>query len=146
MQRAPDLLLGAHQAGRGFGDRAELLRRGQAIGRPQIDILQLLPLEPGNANGEEFVEIGARNRQEAEPFEQWVGPVHRLFQHPLVEGQPGKLAVEIALARGRKAGDGIGFGHGLLALVVGGIGRDYRQDSCRLQGLFRQCDRNLTSR
>ena len=146
VQYAPDLLLRRHQP-RGFGgDRGELLPGGQPVDRAQVDILQLLPLQPRDTDGEEFVQVRAGDGQEAQPFQQGMGAVHRFFQHPLVEGEPGEFAVEIAFAVQRQAGCGIGFGHGLLAVGGGRIGRHYRQKSGSLQSLFRQCGGNLTTR
>ena len=54
-----------------LGNRVELLRRRSFRRRLQfLDALQLLALQSGDADHEEFVEIGSRNRQEAQPFEQ----------------------------------------------------------------------------
>ena len=92
----PDLLLaGGQRVGLG-GDRGELLGRGQAVGRRFLDAEQLLALEAGDADHEEFVEIVARDGEEAQPLEQGMGRVARLLEHAPVEGQPGQLAVEIA--------------------------------------------------
>ncbi len=77
-----------------LGDRVELLRRGHAVGAQILDPLQLMPLEAGDADHEEFVEVGAGDRQEAKPLEQRMGRVGRLLQHAPVEGEPAQLAVE----------------------------------------------------
>ncbi len=53
--------------------------------------------QAGDAHHEEFVEVRAGDREEAQPLEQWMRGVARLFHHPAVEGQPAQLAVEIAL-------------------------------------------------
>ena len=58
---------------------------------------QLVRLEPGDPDHEEFVEIVGRDRQEAKPLEQRVARVARLIEHAPVERQPAQLAVEIAL-------------------------------------------------
>ena len=50
---------------------------------------------------EKFVQIGADDTDELEPFQQRVGFVPGFVQNPLVELQPGQLAVEIKL-RGRQ--------------------------------------------
>ena len=81
-----------------LGDRGQLLRRGQPVGRSLLDVLHLLSLEPRDADHEEFVEIVARDRQEAQPFEQRMRGIARFFQHAAVERQPAQLAVEIAVA------------------------------------------------
>jgi len=60
--------------------------------------------QAGDADHHELVEIAARNRQEAQPFEQRVGGVACLGQHPLVELEPRKLTVEIARFVGAEPG------------------------------------------
>ncbi|PAV67574.1 hypothetical protein WR25_22199 [Diploscapter pachys] len=96
-QVAPHRLLARHQRIGLRGDRGELLCWRQTIGRAAIDVFQLLPLEASHAHHEEFVEVGARDRQEAQPLQQGMRSVARLFQHPPVERQPRQLAVEIAI-------------------------------------------------
>ena len=67
--------------------------------RPSADALldagELLALEAGDPDHEEFVEIAARDGQEAQPLEQRVGGVARFLEHAAVERQPAQLAVEI---------------------------------------------------
>ena len=53
-------------------DRLQLLMGGQAVYPRGLDPAQHLTFEPGDPNGRELVEIAARNRQEAEPFEQGI--------------------------------------------------------------------------
>ena len=50
--------------------------------------------QAGHPHGKELIQIGGRDRQEAQPLQQGHGGVCRLFQHPPVEGQPAQLAVE----------------------------------------------------
>ena len=106
-QVAPHRLLAVHQ-------RVGLARRSRRAAAPavspsaerRLDLLELLALQPGDADHEEFVEIVARDRQEAQPLEQRMRGVARLLEHALVERQPRKLAVEIAVAqRDRLGGD-----------------------------------------
>src|SRR3546814_13933262 len=54
-------------------DFGELLSRRAAVGRRIVDSLELLPLEPRDADHEEFVEVAARDRQETRSEERRVG-------------------------------------------------------------------------
>ena len=72
-QRAPDPLLRLHQLVGAFGDGGELLRRGQAFGAERFDAGAHLAAQAGDAHHEEFIEVVARDRQEAQPFEQRMG-------------------------------------------------------------------------
>ena len=56
----------------------------------------LLALQAGHAHHVEFVEVVGRDRQEAHPLEQRMVDVVGLLEHPLVEGEPGELAVDEA--------------------------------------------------
>ena len=78
---------------------AELLRRREA-GRVGIGVafLDRVP-QPGDAHHEELVEVRRHDRRELGALEQRVRRVGRLFGHPLVEGEPGELAVEEQLGR-----------------------------------------------
>ena len=96
LQFRPDLVLTGHQPVGLDVDRRELLGRRQAVGRAFLDPQQLVGLEAGHADHEEFVEVAGRDRQEAEPLEQRVAEIARLFEHPSVECQPGQLAIEVA--------------------------------------------------
>ena len=78
-------------------DLGELLPRRAAVGRRIVDPLKLLPLQAGDADHEEFVEIAPRNRQEAQPLEQGMRRIARLLHHPPVEGEPRQFAVEKAV-------------------------------------------------
>ncbi len=80
------------------GDGDEAADPSQAVGRTFLDAEQLLTLEAGDADHEEFVEIGAGDRQEAQPLQQRMGAVAGLLQHAAVEREPAQLPVEIALA------------------------------------------------
>jgi len=82
----PFLLLRHDQCVGVIGNRAKLLGRGAPVGRFLLDPEQLLALQPGNPCHEEFVEVGARNRQESQPLEQRMGGVLRFLQHPPIKG------------------------------------------------------------
>jgi hypothetical protein len=107
----PHGLLAVDQVARVRDDRGELLRRRQPVGRVRLDLLHLLPLEARNPHHEEFVEVGAGNRQEPQPLQKGVRSIARLLHHAPVECQPGKLAIEIAargmLRRDMVVGDGL---------------------------------------
>ena len=85
-------------------DRVELLRRGQAVLAQRLDAGEVLAFEPGDPDHVEFVEIAGRDRQEAQPLEQRMPLVLGLGEHPLVEGQPGQLAVDKARRRSGSPG------------------------------------------
>jgi hypothetical protein len=116
-------LLRLHQAARVGVDKLQLLGRAAAIlGQGGVAVPDQRA-QAGDADGVELVKVGGRNRQEAQPFQKRHGGVRRLFQDAPVEGQPGKLAVEIApgaggfrkgkLGRAWEGGiEEIGMGHG----------------------------------
>ena len=60
------------------------------------------PLQAGDADHEEFVEVVGRDREEPHPLEQRMGGVFGLFEHPAIEMQPGQLAVDEPLRARRK--------------------------------------------
>src|SRR3569623_180068 len=97
-QVVPDVALVLDQRIGAGDDRGELFSRSHAVGRAAIDILLLLAHQPGDPDHEEFVEVGARDRQEAHAFEQRVRGVTRFLKHAAVEREPAQLSVEIALA------------------------------------------------
>src|SRR3546814_1361202 len=76
-----------------------LFRSSEAVRGAFLDIEQLLALEAGHADHEEFVEVVAGDGEEAQPLEQRMGGIARFLQHPPVEGQPAQLPVEVAIAR-----------------------------------------------
>ena len=82
------------------GDEGDLLEdlpglqaRCRAHGQPGGDPA----LEAGHADHEELVEVGGEDREEAGTLQQRHGLVGGELQHPLVELQPGDLAVEEAV-------------------------------------------------
>jgi hypothetical protein len=48
----------------------------------------------GNSHLDKFIEIAGRDRQKFEPLEKRIILVTSLFQHALVELQPGKMPIE----------------------------------------------------
>ena len=54
-------------------------------------------LEAGHPDHEELVEVAGEDRQEPHPLEQRQVGVLGELEHPLVEAQPGQLAVEEAV-------------------------------------------------
>lgn len=69
-------------------NRSKLLRGGLSIDRGFADPAAHLCFQPGDADHHEFVEVGPRNRQEPQPFEQGITGIARFRQHTAVEGQP----------------------------------------------------------
>ena len=117
----PDGLLHVGEPVGAGGDGGELLRGREPVGRAVLDRLHLLALQRGDAVHEEFVEVVARDREEAQALQQRMGAVARLVQHALVERDPGERAVEVAVARRdrraglracRRLGGGGGLGDG----------------------------------
>ena len=66
---------------------ADVRRDGQAGDDPA--------LEPGDADHEELVQVAREDGEEVRPLEHGQIPVFRQLQHPLVEGEPADLAVQI---------------------------------------------------
>ena len=56
-----------------------------------------LLFQSGDPHLEEFIEIGADDAEELQPFQQRIGGVQRLVEHALVEFQPAQLAIEKVL-------------------------------------------------
>ena len=67
----------------------------QPVGAAGVDPGVELVEEPGDPDHEELVEVGGVDRAEAEPLEQRHLGVLGQFEHPLVEVEPGELAVEV---------------------------------------------------
>ena len=75
-------------------DLLEHLARHQAGGGADGDAGGDAPLEAGHPDHEELVEVAGEDRQELGPLEQRQLGVLGQLEHPLVEGEPGQLAVE----------------------------------------------------
>ena len=96
-QPVPDFELPQLQVadpGRCHGD---LLRRGQALGRECLHSGADLCLQPSEAHHDEFFEVGGRNGDKAQAFEQGVLLSLGLREHALVKPKPRDFAVDEAL-------------------------------------------------
>jgi hypothetical protein len=71
-------------------DPVELFAGRQAVGRAVGDAFTNLPFESGDADHEELVEVGGRDRQEPDPLKQRMVDVERFLEHPAVELEPGE--------------------------------------------------------
>ena len=80
---------------RAASDRLDLLLGREAVGAAGVDAgVDLVP-EPGHAHHEEFVEVRCIDGTELDPLEQRDRLVFGQLEDPLVEVEPGELAVEI---------------------------------------------------
>ena len=79
----------------------ELLAGRAPVGRGDADPGRHLLLQTGDPDLEELVEVLAEDGQELGPLEERHGLVGRQGEHPLVEVEPGQLAVEVARRLGR---------------------------------------------
>ena len=81
-------------------DLGQLLGGCQPIGRARsAEPGHLLSLQTGDADLEELIQVAGGDGQELHPFEERDVGVLAKRQHPLVEGKPAQLAVQIALIR-----------------------------------------------
>ena len=80
-------------------------------------------LEAGHPDHEELVEVAGEDRQEAGPLEQRQVAVLGQLEHPLVEAQPGQLAVEEPVLELLDRGQRLVVGH-VRRLDVEGLLRD----------------------
>jgi hypothetical protein len=110
-QVAPDRLLVGGELGDRLIDQDQLLGRGQTIRTALGDALPYLGLDAGDADHEELIKVIGGNRQKPHPFQRGMARIDRLLQHPAIEMQPGKLAIDEALGAGadRRTGLGIRF-------------------------------------
>ena len=77
-----------------------LLRRAPVNGQlvhPRDDLL----LQAADALHEELVEVGRGNREKLEPLEQRISFVFRFMQNASIEREPGELAIEEQVGRGK---------------------------------------------
>ena len=99
----PDGLLRPHQAARVGVDQRQLLGGRKAVVRRRGVAFPHQLAQAGDADGVELIEVGGRDRQEAQTLQQGNARVPRLVQHPPVEGQPAEFAVEEAGGPRRRA-------------------------------------------
>ena len=111
-----------HQLARLAPDRLEHLARHQAAGGPDGDAGGDAALEAGHPDHEELVEVAGEDREEPGPLEQRQVGVLGQLEHPLVERQPGQLAVEEAIV-GQVVGLGLVRRLDLEGVAGGGAGR-----------------------
>ena len=78
-ESVPATLFRLHQPGCKRIDRRQLLRRGQAVLRQGLHAVENLAMDAGRAHHVEFIEVGSRDGQEAQAFEQRMALVHRFF-------------------------------------------------------------------
>ena len=129
-QLAPAPLLFIHQGAGGDIDPFQRFGRRQAVSRDHPDPLTHLPLQPGDAGHEEFVQVIGRDRQESQPLQQRMGGIGRFLQDPGVEFQPGNLAIEEPLLRDHQAFGQVHLrGPGRRDLLAAGRIRDGRDIS-----------------
>src|SRR5690349_20083537 len=76
-------------------DRVDLLARRHAVGAAGVDAGIELVEEAGHPDHEELVQIRGVDRAEAQLLEQRHVRILGELEHPLVEVEPGELAVEI---------------------------------------------------
>src|SRR5580700_5154101 len=91
------LVLLVDEANGALANRLQLLRNRQSV-RAQLDgagFLQLL--EAGDADLEEFVEVGARDAQKPHPLEQRDAAVLGLLQHALIELEKREFSIDVEL-------------------------------------------------
>ena len=96
LELVPAPVLFRHQLGGEASHLVQLLGGGQAVIADFAQSLAHLADQARHPHHVEFVEIVAGDRQEAQPLEQGMRQVPRLFQHPHVEAQPRALAVDVA--------------------------------------------------
>ena len=78
----------------------ELLGRRQAVGAALGDAFADLRLDAGDADHEELIKVIGGNRQEPHPLQRGMAGIDRFLEHPAVEMQPGKLAIDEPLGAG----------------------------------------------
>ena len=91
----PDPIFVRRHSRRDFGDSPQLLARAQPVEPDFGDSRLELLLEPRDADFEEFVEVVADNREEAQPLEQRERRFGAQVEDASVERQPAQLAVEV---------------------------------------------------
>ena len=80
-----------------LADAAQLLARGQTVGRAHRQAHLVAALQAGDANHVELVEVGGEDRQELGPLQQRQRGVRGQRQHARVEVQPAQFPVEVAV-------------------------------------------------
>ena len=104
-QRGEAGLLVAAEAGGHAVDLDQLLDGRQAVLAHLGDTGGDLAVEAGRPHHVELVEVGGRDRQEAQALEQWVARVVRFLEHAPIELKPGQLTIEEAGGAGGRRRD-----------------------------------------
>jgi hypothetical protein len=74
------------------------LERRQPIGtRPRISALDL-PLEAGDADHEELVEVRAHDGEELHSFQERHARIERLLEHAVIELEPRQLTIHVLVS------------------------------------------------
>ena len=98
-QRLPAPLLIVHEGAGPDRDGRELFGRGHAVLARGGDAGLDLAVQAGDPHHVELVEVGSGDGEEAHPLQQGHARIPRFLEHPLVEREPGELAVDEALGR-----------------------------------------------
>ena len=117
LQLKPASVLFNHQLLGTLANFLKLLGWRQPVLADLSHLLAQLPHQAGHTHHEKLIQIVAGNRQKAQPLQQGMGGIARLFQHPHVELQPRKLAVEKAVRAGDQIGSGAQVIHATLFLA-----------------------------
>src|SRR5580692_2107831 len=97
LQIGPAALLSLDKACGNLGDRGQLLLGGQSVVALYRKAARRQFLEGGDPHHVELVEVAVGDRQEPHSLEQWVARIARLLEDPLVESEPGQLAIDVSL-------------------------------------------------
>src|SRR5262245_2387090 len=82
------------QRAQAFRDEPQLRRRRKPVGGEQQRVGVELLLKARNADHKKLIEVGRKDREKFQPFEQRLRRVERLVEHAAVELDPTELAVE----------------------------------------------------
>ena len=96
---APGLGLPVHQFAAAVQAPVEHLTRQQSTGRPDRDARRDPPLQPGDPDHEELVQVAREDGEELGSLEQRDPLVLGQLEHPLVEREPAQLAVREPVLR-----------------------------------------------
>ena len=102
-QIAPDRLLVGGQLRDRLVDEDKLFGRGQTVRTALGNALPHLGLDAGDADHEELIKVIGGNRQKPHPLQRGMAGIDRFLQHPAIEMQPGKLAIDEAFGAGARS-------------------------------------------
>ena len=75
----------------------QLLSRCQAFLAGKVDLCFDLTFQAGDPDHEKFIEIIGGNRQEPQPFQQWVVGIVCFLENAFVECEPGQFPIDEAI-------------------------------------------------